>query len=130
MKRGFPRWDRWVLIGTNHAKEARNTMLHLGMDLSRTRIDVHVVDEEGKSLEVSTWPPDHTSSEPGLCQGPNERVAEQPHRLAASVNVHVRPPRLGDLVHQQPEGFRVPAEEGNWCSCVRSCVQNGFWNEE
>jgi len=53
MKRGLRRWDRWVLIGTNHS----HTMLHLGMDLSRTRLDVDVIDEEGESLEVSVWPP-------------------------------------------------------------------------
>ena len=58
MKRGLPRWERWVLTGTNHAKEAPHTMLHLGMDLSRTRLDVHVMDDEGESLEVSAWPPD------------------------------------------------------------------------
>jgi hypothetical protein len=28
------------------------------MDLSRTRLDVHVMDEAGEALEVSAWPPD------------------------------------------------------------------------
>ena len=33
-------------------------MLHVGMDLSRTRLDIHVMDESGKTLEVSAFPPD------------------------------------------------------------------------
>jgi transposase len=33
-------------------------MLHVGMDLSRTRLDVHVMNDAGESLEVSAWPPD------------------------------------------------------------------------
>ena len=33
-------------------------MLHVGMDLSRTRLDVHVMNEAGETLEVSAWPPD------------------------------------------------------------------------
>lgn len=58
MKRGLPRWERWVLIGTSHSKEVPETMLHVGMDLSRTRLDVHVMDESGETLEASPWPPD------------------------------------------------------------------------
>jgi transposase len=33
-------------------------MLHVGMDLSRKRLDVHVMNESGKTLEVSAFPPD------------------------------------------------------------------------
>lgn len=33
-------------------------MLHVGMDLSRTRLDVCVMDEAGAVLEESPWPPD------------------------------------------------------------------------
>jgi transposase len=33
-------------------------MLHVGMDLSRNRLDIHVMDEAGKTLEVSAFPPD------------------------------------------------------------------------
>lgn len=38
-------------------------MLHVGMDLSRTRLDVHVLSEAGESLEVSAWPPDRDGLE-------------------------------------------------------------------
>lgn len=34
------------------------TMLHVGMDLSRTRLDVCVMDGSGETVEVSAWPPD------------------------------------------------------------------------
>ena len=33
-------------------------MLQVGMDLSRTRLDIHVMDEAGKRLEASAFPPD------------------------------------------------------------------------
>lgn len=33
-------------------------MLHIGMDLSRTRLDVHVMNDEGTTIEASAWPPD------------------------------------------------------------------------
>lgn len=33
-------------------------MLHIGMDLSRRRLDVHVMDGEGATVEVSKWAPD------------------------------------------------------------------------
>lgn len=33
-------------------------MLHVGLDLSRTRLDVHVMDEKGASLSVTTAAPD------------------------------------------------------------------------
>jgi len=33
-------------------------MLHVGMDLCRTRLDICVMDEEGEILEESAWPPD------------------------------------------------------------------------
>ncbi len=33
-------------------------MLHVGLDLSRHRLDVHVLSEDGKTVAVDTWPPD------------------------------------------------------------------------
>ena len=33
-------------------------MLHVGLDLSRTRVDVHVMDETGASVLVTTAAPD------------------------------------------------------------------------
>ena len=33
-------------------------MVHVGLDLSRTRLDVHVMDEAGASLAVTTAVPD------------------------------------------------------------------------
>ena len=33
-------------------------MLHVGLDLSRTRLDVHVMDEAGAALAVTTAAPD------------------------------------------------------------------------
>lgn len=33
-------------------------MVHVGMDLSRTRLDVHVMDEAGTPLAVTTAVPD------------------------------------------------------------------------
>lgn len=53
------RWEPRVLNGTNHRKkETLVTMLHVGMDLSRTRLDVCVLDENGTVLEGSPWAPD------------------------------------------------------------------------
>lgn len=33
-------------------------MLHVGLDLSRTRLDVHVLDDDGETVEVTTASPD------------------------------------------------------------------------
>src|SRR6184192_4136102 len=44
MKRGLPGENLWVLVGTNSRKEAP-TMLHAGLDLSRKRLDVRVLDD-------------------------------------------------------------------------------------
>ena len=33
-------------------------MVHVGLDLSRTRLDVHVMDESGAALAVTTAVPD------------------------------------------------------------------------
>ena len=54
-------WERWVLDGTNHPKEAPGTMLHAGMDLSRTRLAIHLRNEAGEILEASAFPPDRAS---------------------------------------------------------------------
>lgn len=36
-------------------------MLHAGLDLSRCRLDVHLLAEDGSTLEVTTAPPDRDS---------------------------------------------------------------------
>src|SRR5213596_155356 len=57
MKRGLPGENLWVLVGTNSRKEAP-TMLHAGLDLSRKRLDVRVLDDAGATA-LETWtPPD------------------------------------------------------------------------
>jgi hypothetical protein len=33
-------------------------MLHAGLDLSRHRLDVHLLDEQGSTVQVTTTPPD------------------------------------------------------------------------
>jgi hypothetical protein len=33
-------------------------MLHVGLDLSRKRLDVHVLDDAGQTVAVTTAPPD------------------------------------------------------------------------
>jgi transposase len=33
-------------------------MLHAGLDLSRHRLDVHLLDEQGSTIQVTTTPPD------------------------------------------------------------------------
>ncbi len=39
-------------------KEAPDAMLHVGLDLSRHRVDVHILDEAGETLKVTAAPPD------------------------------------------------------------------------
>jgi len=43
---------------TETIEEALIIMLHAGMDLSRHRVDVHLLDEAGATLEADAWPPD------------------------------------------------------------------------
>ena len=33
-------------------------MLHAGLDLSRKRLDVHMLDDAGETVEITTAPPD------------------------------------------------------------------------
>ncbi|MGH9090973.1 MAG: hypothetical protein ACRDZR_06285 [Acidimicrobiales bacterium] len=39
-------------------KGGHTTMLHAGLDLSRHRLDVHVMSDDGTTLKVTTAPPD------------------------------------------------------------------------
>lgn len=43
----------------NHpTKEAPDIMLHVGLDLSRKRLDVHVLEDAGETVKVTIAPPD------------------------------------------------------------------------
>jgi transposase len=55
-------------------------MVHVGLDLSRTRVDVHVMDETGAPLAVSTAAPD-ASGLASLAQ----RVGEFSQPVAAAI---------------------------------------------
>ena len=44
----------WVLTGTS----TKRPMLYAGLDLSRQRLDVHVLDEDGRTVEVTAVRPD------------------------------------------------------------------------
>ena len=54
MKKGLPRWER----GFFPEPTPRRRPDHVGMDLSRTRLDVHVMNDAGETLDASAWPPD------------------------------------------------------------------------
>ena len=43
---------------TETTEEALVIMLHAGLDLSRLRVDVHVLDDRGDTVEAGPWPPD------------------------------------------------------------------------
>lgn len=77
MQGGLPRVGTLGSHGTNHPKEAPETMLHIGMDLSRTRLDVHVMNETGESLEASAFPPDRDGLR-HLVTHVSDRFGEQP----------------------------------------------------
>jgi transposase len=55
MKRDFVGGNVGLLI--NHRQEA-GKMLYAGLDLSRHRVDVHVLDEDGRTVEVTAVRPD------------------------------------------------------------------------
>lgn len=44
-------------------KEAPDTMLHVGLDLSRNRLDLHVLDDAGDTVEVTAAPPERDGLE-------------------------------------------------------------------
>jgi hypothetical protein len=54
-------------------------MLHAGLDLSRHRLDVHLLAEDGQTLEVTTAPP-------GLdgCEGSSARSLAPTPRLSSN----------------------------------------------
>jgi hypothetical protein len=55
MKRGLTGDN--VGLSSNQQREAQE-MLYAGLDLSRQRLDVHVLDEEGRTVEVTAVRPD------------------------------------------------------------------------
>jgi hypothetical protein len=46
----------WVLNGTNH--QEAHEMLYAGLDLSRQKLDVHILDETGQTVELLAVRPD------------------------------------------------------------------------
>ena len=46
------------LSPTEPTKEARNIMLHVGLDLSRRRLDYDLLCEDGSRIELGAVPPD------------------------------------------------------------------------
>src|SRR2546427_8747586 len=56
MKRGLARDSLWVVETSQH-REAP-VMLYAGLDLSRQRLDVHVLDEDGRTVEATAVSPD------------------------------------------------------------------------
>ena len=52
-------------------------MLHVGMDLSRTRLDIHVMNTAGTALEVSAVPPDRDGLA-HLVKHVRERFGDEP----------------------------------------------------
>jgi hypothetical protein len=57
MKRGLS-GDSVVVTENPITKGGQSTMLHAGLDLSRHRLDVHVMSDDGATLKVTTAPPD------------------------------------------------------------------------
>jgi hypothetical protein len=56
MKGGLPGENLGSL--RNHTEGGPDTLLHAGLDLSRRRLDVHLMDDAGVSLLVDAFPPD------------------------------------------------------------------------
>jgi len=50
-------------------------MVHVGLDLSRTRLDVHVMDEAGAALAVTTATPEDVPSSVELRRRPGDHQA-------------------------------------------------------
>jgi transposase len=46
-----------IVAGNPITKGGLTTMLHAGLDLSRHRLDVHVMSDDGATLKVTTAPP-------------------------------------------------------------------------
>jgi hypothetical protein len=47
-----------LLLANSVSEGGRLSLVHVGLDLSRTRLDVHMMDEAGTSLAVTTAVPD------------------------------------------------------------------------
>jgi transposase len=57
MKRGLPGGNFGFSPEPPHTRRP-HSILHVGLDLSRRRLDVHVLDEPGETVSVTTAPPD------------------------------------------------------------------------
>ena len=55
-------------------------MLHAGLDLSRKRLDFHLLDSEGATVEVGAAPPDA-----GGLRGLSERLARDREPIRAAI---------------------------------------------
>src|SRR6266540_2465835 len=57
MKRGLPGGNLWIVtIGASQGGPV--AMLYAGLDLSRHRLDVHLMNQAGEPVQITTAPPD------------------------------------------------------------------------
>jgi transposase len=77
-------------------------MLHVGLDLSRKRLDFHALDRDGVRVETGAVAPDVD----GLAEGQRARAAclqDRPHRRLGVGRVLASRARTGDLWLPDPE---------------------------
>jgi hypothetical protein len=110
-------------------------MLYAGLDLSRKRLDFHLLDAEGATVEVGAAPPDVD----GLC-GLTQRLDRHGSRICAAIESmngcgvrKLRPHSWINLVCRQNRGrhptgcvrVRVPAERRHLrIATSRSCARS------
>ena len=78
MKKGLPRGHAPRVL--ERRREAVVQMLYAGLDLSRKRLDFHLLDDEGATVEVGASPPDAD----GL-RGLSERLARHEAPIRAAI---------------------------------------------
>src|ERR1035437_1147354 len=94
-EKGPHRRQSWVVKATSTGK--LHAMLYVGLDLSRQRLDVHVLDEAGRTVEVLAVHPDadalRTLANRILCHG--QEVGAGIESMTGSRFVHDTLERLG-----------------------------------
>ena len=97
MKKGLP-GDRLRLVVWELSRGGPSSMLYAGLDLSRKRLDFHLLDGEGATVEVGAAPPDADGLR-GLTRAarPARRAGPGGDRVDERRPLRARPARAGRL---------------------------------
>ena len=104
MKRGLTGDNVWVVTATSTGRPQE--MLYAGLDLSRQRLDVHILDEEGSTVELTAVRPDGDALRTLVAHigrhGQQDNLEAPDHRIRAVTGQRVVPLTMAPLHREAP----------------------------